>query len=127
MRKSKVFIVEDEPLIARLAQVNLEHAGYQVESVHDGMAAWEALESGSVRPDLILTDITLPYMDGFELLRRLKATPDLASIPVVIMTARALDAHIAMATELGADRYMNKPINPTELVETIGSVLGQDA
>src|SRR5438105_4494606 len=108
MAKPTVFIVEDEPLIARLAQVNLEHAGYEVQCVHDGVAAWEALESGSVCPDLILTDLTLPYMDGFELLRRLKAQPELARIPVVIMTARALDANIVMADELGAARYMNK-------------------
>jgi CheY-like chemotaxis protein len=125
MAKATVFIVEDERLIARLAQVNLEHAGYHVESAQDGLAAWETLDSGGALPDLILTDINLPYMDGFELLRRLKTRPELAAIPVVIMTARALDEHREMANELGAVRYLNKPINPTQLIETVAEVMGQ--
>jgi DNA-binding response OmpR family regulator len=125
MAKQTIFVVDDEPLITRLAQVNLEHGGYQVQIAHDGVAALEALQTGQVQPDLILLDIMLPYLDGFELLNRLKGFPELAAIPVVVMTARAHDKDVVMGHSIGAERYLTKPINPAELLKTVKEVLAE--
>ncbi len=125
MANETIFIVEDEPLISRLVQVNLEHAGYEVNIAADGVEAYETLQTGRVKPDLILLDITLPYMDGFELLSRLKGYPTLANIPVIIMTARAHDKDIQIAHGIGAARYLTKPLNPAELIKTVGAVLSE--
>jgi DNA-binding response OmpR family regulator len=126
MAKQIIFVVDDEPLIARLARVNLEHAGFQVETAHDGVEALEALESGKVKPDLMLLDIMLPYMDGFELLGRLKASPELSYIPVIVMTARAHDKDVVMGQSIGAERYLTKPINPAELLKAVRAVLEEN-
>jgi len=123
MAKQTIFVVDDEPLIARLARVNLEHGGFHVETAHDGVEALEALQSGKVKPDLMLLDIMLPYMDGFELLARLKALPEFCSIPVIVMTARAHDKDVVMGQSIGAERYLTKPINPAELLKAVRSVL----
>ena len=123
MAKQTIFVVDDEPLIARLARVNLEHGGFHVETAHDGVEALEALQSGKVKPDLMLLDIMLPYMDGFELLARLKAMPEFSSIPVIVMTARAHDKDVVMGQSIGAERYLTKPINPAELLKAVRAVL----
>src|SRR5579885_1494750 len=125
MAKEAIYIVEDEPLISRVVQVNLEHAGYETSIARDGVEAFDALQPVRVAPNLILLDLTLPYMDGFELLSRLKASSALASIPVIIMTARSHDKDIQVAHSIGAARYLTKPINPSELVKTVEAVLAE--
>jgi CheY-like chemotaxis protein len=123
MANETIFVVDDEPLNTRLIQVNLQIKGYKIEIAHDGVEALEALESGRVKPDLMLLDLTMPYMDGFELLSRVKANPELSAIPVVILSARAHDKDVVMGHSIGAERYLTKPINPAELVKTVLEVL----
>jgi CheY-like chemotaxis protein len=125
MANETIFVVDDEPLNTRLIQVNLEVKGYRIEIAHDGIEALEALESGRVTPNLILLDLTMPYMDGFELLNRIKGNPELASIPVVILSARAHDKDVVIGHSIGAERYLTKPINPADLVKTVREVLDE--
>jgi two-component system alkaline phosphatase synthesis response regulator PhoP len=123
MANETIFVVDDEPLNTRLIQVNLQVKGYRIEIAHDGVEALEALESGRVKPDLILLDLTMPYMDGFELLNRIKGKTELEAIPVVILSARAHDKDVVIGHSIGAERYLTKPINPAELVTTVREVL----
>ena len=125
MANETIYVVDDEPLITRLAQINLERMGYTVKVAHDGAEALDALQKGELKPDLILLDIMMPYMDGFEMLERLHFDDNLRSIPVVIMTARALDADIIEGHKFGAQQYLTKPINPTELTTVVAEVLKQ--
>ncbi len=123
MSQQLIYVVDDEPLISRLAQVNLERAGYKVQTALDGLEALQALQSGAVQPDLILLDVMMPFMDGFELLEQLRADFQLQSIPVVVMTARSRDEDMLVGKELGARQYLTKPINPTELISTVNEIL----
>src|SRR5215472_11566085 len=114
MSRRTILAVDDEPLISRLVKVNLERAGYTVETALNGLEALEMLRSERPRPDLILLDMVMPYMDGFEFLRQIKADPDLEPIPVVWMTVRSRDADIIQGQASGAAHYLTKPINPTD-------------
>ena len=125
MAKQTIYVVDDEPLITRLAQINLERAGYAVEMAHDGVQALEALQQKQVTPDLILLDVMMPYMDGFELLKQLQADEELKRIPVIFLTARSRDDDMIMGQHLGAEKYLTKPINPTELLGFVESALNK--
>jgi two-component system phosphate regulon response regulator PhoB len=122
--KRVILIVDDEPLIVRLIQVNLEHAGYGVRMASNGREALEMLYAANELPDLILMDGIMPYMDGFEALTQIKADPRLQAIPVVMASARSRDADILEGEERGAIRYLSKPINPTELLTVVREQVG---
>jgi DNA-binding response OmpR family regulator len=124
MPKRIILAVDDEPMMTRLIQVNLERAGYEVRTAPDGVAALKALQSKEVCPDLILLDVTMPYMDGFELLRQIKDDPELEAIPVIMMTARSRDEDIIFGQSEGAVRYLPKPVHPDDLLGHVQEVLG---
>jgi two-component system alkaline phosphatase synthesis response regulator PhoP len=106
--------VDDEKNIRRLVEVNLARAGYLVETACDGR---EALERVAVqRPDMVVLDVMMPFLDGFEVLRRLKANPATAEIPVIMLTAKAQDADFLRGWTGGCDTYLTKPFNPSELL-----------
>jgi CheY-like chemotaxis protein len=108
-----VLVVDDEPNIRRLIQHHLTRHGYGVELAHDGRQALESLQAR--RPDLILLDVMMPGMDGFDVLRHIKDDPDTAGIPVMMLTAKSADDDIRHGWGTGADWYMTKPFNPEEL------------
>jgi two-component system, OmpR family, alkaline phosphatase synthesis response regulator PhoP len=110
----RILAVDDEKNIRRLVEVNLARAGYQVETACDGR---EALERVALRrPDMVVLDVMMPFIDGFEVLRRLKADPGTADIPVLMLTAKAQDADIMRGWTGGCDTYLTKPFNPAELL-----------
>ena len=119
--KPTILVIEDEPLGARLAQVILTSQGDEVAIVSDGIRGLEASRADA--PALILLDLMLPGIDGYEILDRLKSDPQTASIPVVVLSARAHEAEISRATEAGATAYVSKPYRKAELLETVGSIL----
>lgn len=123
MAQPLVYVIDDEPSIARLVQINLERAGYVVQTALDGLEALDALQNNKVQPDLLLLDIMMPFMDGFELLKRLQWDGQLNHIPIIMMTARSRDEDLLLARNLGANTYLIKPINPTELLKIVGEVL----
>lgn len=113
-RQKKILAVDDERHIVRLVQVNLERAGYQVIAAFDGKEALKKVEAD--RPDLIVLDVMMPHMDGFEVLKRLKSNDQTKDIPVVMLTAKAQDADVFRGWASGVDCYLTKPFNPIELL-----------
>lgn len=110
----KILAVDDEKHILRLVQINLEKAGYEVYTGSNGQEAVDKTREFS--PDLIVMDVMMPVMDGFEALKTLKADPATAGIPVIMLTAKAQDADVFHGWQSGADLYLTKPFNPMELL-----------
>jgi DNA-binding response OmpR family regulator len=114
-----ILVVDDEPHIVELARLYLSNDGYTVLCAHDGLEATETVEKR--RPDLVVLDIMLPKMDGWEVCRRLRQTGN--TVPIIMLTARGEDVDRIVGLELGADDYMVKPFNPRELVARVKAVL----
>jgi two-component system alkaline phosphatase synthesis response regulator PhoP/two-component system response regulator VicR len=110
----KILAVDDERHIVRLVQINLQKEGYEVVTAGNGREALEKVESE--KPDLIVMDVMMPEMDGFEALEKLKANPETAQIPIIMLTAKAQDADVFSGWQKGADLYLTKPFNPSELL-----------
>lgn len=110
----KVLVCDDERHIVRLIQVNLERQGYTVVTAYDGKEGLEKIRSE--KPDLVVLDVMMPYMDGFEVLKNLRKEPETESIPVIMLTAKAQDKDVFEGYHYGADMYLTKPFNPIELV-----------
>jgi two-component system phosphate regulon response regulator PhoB len=121
MVKEKILIVEDEKNIAKLIRYNLEKAEYNCYSVQSGEDAIPILKKHSI--DLILLDIMLPGIDGFEVCRRIKQEESLKNIPIVILTAKGEEVDRIVGLELGADDYIVKPFSPRELILRIKAIL----
>ncbi len=121
----KIMAVDDERHIVRLIQVNLERAGFQVVTAFDGPDALKKVESE--KPNLIVLDVMMPKMDGFEVLKRLQANPETREIPIIMLTAKAQDADVFRGWASGVSAYLTKPFNPLELVTFVRRILsGRD-
>jgi DNA-binding response OmpR family regulator len=114
-----ILLVDDEPSIIELSRMYLEREGFRIHAVKDGQAALEAVSRD--RPALIVLDVMLPKLDGFEVCRRLRAMNDPAAI--LMLTARDEDIDKILGLELGADDYLTKPFNPRELVARVKAIL----
>jgi len=119
----KIVLAEDEPQIARLVEFKLKKEGYEVTWKPNGEEALEAIRKE--KPDLILLDIMMPVMDGYEVLRRIREDENLKSIPVVMLTARAQERDVVKGIDMGADDYITKPFHPTELLARVKRILGK--
>ncbi len=119
-----VLIVEDEKLIIVSTQMVLEAAGFRVESAVNGEEG--IVKAKSFRPALILLDIMMPGIDGWETLTRLKRDPETSDIPVIIFTAREHVRGHQKSTEMGAADYFRKPFEPDELIELVEKHCGQE-
>ncbi|HEV2471281.1 MAG TPA: response regulator [Chthonomonadales bacterium] len=113
----KILAVDDERHIVRLVQVNLERAGYQVVTAFDGKEALEKVESE--QPDMVVLDVMMPYMDGFEVLQQLRKNPMTRDLPVIMLTAKAQDADVFRGWQMNCDCYLTKPFNPMELISFV--------
>jgi DNA-binding response OmpR family regulator len=118
MSKETILVVDDERNIVELAQMYLEQAGYRVESAADGQEA--LTRARHLRPALVVLDLMLPGLDGWEVCRRLRVDDD---VPVIMLTARSDEVDRIVGLELGADDYVTKPFNPRELVARVRAVL----
>src|SRR5262245_15341197 len=121
----KILAVEDERHIGRLVEVNLQRAGYGVVTAIDGQDALEKVKAE--KPDLVVLDVMMPFMDGFEVLRNLKANPETAEIPVIMLTAKAQDADVFRGWQSGVDCYLTKPFNPMELLTFVKRIFDSQA
>src|SRR5205085_5411909 len=116
-----VLVVDDDPVIQKLLQVNFELEGYKVLTASDGI---EGLERARAElPDAIILDIMMPRMNGLEVARALKASDDTRDIPVLLLSAKAQASDVAQGMEIGADDYVTKPFDPAELLERVGDLL----
>jgi two-component system alkaline phosphatase synthesis response regulator PhoP len=113
----KILAVDDERHIVRLIQVNLERAGYEVVSAFDGKEGLEKVDSE--QPDLIVLDVMMPYMDGFEVVQCLKKNPETRDIPIILLSAKRQDADVFRGWQSGCDCYLTKPFNPMELIAIV--------
>lgn len=119
----RILAVDDEQSIVRLIEVTLTRKGYEVITANDGReAVSKAISSG---PALILMDVMMPHVDGFEAVRQLKANESTRDIPVIMLTAKRHDADLIHGLESGAASYLTKPFNPTELVVLVERMLGE--
>jgi two-component system alkaline phosphatase synthesis response regulator PhoP len=117
----RILVVDDDKQIVRLVQAYLERAGYQVLTAHDGETALHTIRRE--RPDLVVLDLMLPDRDGWEITRLVRGEGGLASLPIVMLTARVEDTDKIVGLELGADDYIAKPFNPQEVVARVRAVL----
>ena len=117
----RLLIVDDDRDICRYVEVNLTLEGYDVEVGHDGEAA--VATALKLQPDLVLLDVMMPGLDGYEVCRRLRTDPRTANTSVIMLTAKSLSADKVMGLTAGADDYIAKPFDPPELVARVSSVL----
>lgn len=111
-----VFVIEDDENIAMLLTMLLERHGYRVQRAADGKQAERLIADSDEEPGLILLDVMLPYRDGFELMQQIRARPGWKNVPVIMLTARAMERDIVRAFDAGANDYIIKPFQPTELL-----------
>ncbi len=123
MRASKrILIVDDEPNIVISLEFLMKREGFEVEVATDGEAALRALAENA--PDLVLLDVMLPRMSGFEVCQKIRAHPGWRGIKVLILTAKGRDTEIAKGLGLGADAYVTKPFSTRDLVAQVKHLLG---
>jgi DNA-binding response OmpR family regulator len=116
-----ILVIDDDPVILQLLQVNFEMEGFAVITAADGQEGVERTRAD--RPDVIVSDVMMPRKSGLELVAELKGDPDTAAIPVLLLTAKAQQADIAGGLEQGADDYVTKPFEPLELIDRVNRLL----
>jgi two-component system KDP operon response regulator KdpE len=117
-RNKKILVVDDEERMARFIRLNLEHDGFQVVEAYKGMQGVQALRDQM--PDVVLLDVMLPDIDGFEVLQLIR---EVSAVPVIMLTAKGEEDDRVKGLELGADDYVTKPFSPRELVSRVRAVL----
>jgi DNA-binding response OmpR family regulator len=118
-----VLVVEDDPVILRLLEVNFELEGFTVLLAHDGA---EGIELARARqPSVIISDIMMPRTSGLELVQTLKADPDTKAIPIILLSAKAQTGDLKTGLDAGADDYVTKPFEPLDLVERVNELLSR--
>jgi diguanylate cyclase (GGDEF)-like protein len=117
----QILVVDDDPDIARFVEVNLRSAGYEVAVAGDGEEALE--KAGDIRPDLVLLDVMMPRIDGFEVAQRLRKNPQTSNTSIIMLTAKALSADKVTGLQSGADDYIIKPFDPIELLARVKGTL----
>ena len=120
---ANILVVDDDPVVRELLRLNFELEGHDVCEAVDGVSALSAVRDE--RPDAVLLDVMMPAPNGFEVCEALRADPTTATIPVVLLTARAMSADRIRGHDAGADAYVTKPFDPLELVELIEGLVAQ--
>ncbi|HEY5675077.1 MAG TPA: response regulator [Malonomonas sp.] len=121
--QKKILIVEDEESLLKLESILLTTKGYLVQGVTTGLAALEAMDEEL--PDLVLLDVMLPKMDGFEVCSRIKQNPETRHIPIILLTAKKTPEDVARGKEVGADHYITKPFKSAMVMDIIESLINK--
>lgn len=121
MPEGTVLVVDDDPVIQRLLRVNFEMEGYQVVVAGDGLGGLE--RARELRPDVVVLDVMMPGMDGLQVATALKADPGTASIPVLLLSAKAQEADVRAGRATGAEAYVTKPFDPLQLLEQVAGLM----
>ncbi len=122
--KSKILLVDDEKDIVEFLEYNLNQEGFDVITAYDGT---EALQKVTEKPDLIILDIMMPNLDGYEVCRRIRENNEYSDIPVIFLTAKGAEADEIKGLDLGASDFIKKPISPKKLVARVNSNLRKNA
>jgi DNA-binding response OmpR family regulator len=120
--RAKILVVDDEPDILEIVRANLEGSGYEVYVATGGVEALRQMKQA--RPDLVMLDILLPEIDGWEVLRRIRRDPQSADTPIVMLTCLADDQYVLRGLEEGAVDYVTKPFEPECLIASVDALLG---
>ena len=118
---AKILIIEDDRIVWKLIEYRLKKDKHFLIWANDGLKAMEILET--IKPDLIISDIMVPYMDGMQILRKIKAMDELKDIPVIMLSSKAQEEDIVLGLELGAQDYIVKPFSPSELILRVNKAL----
>jgi len=121
MSSPRILVADDEPALLRLLEFVLGRRGYIIQGVTNGNAAVEILRTES--PDLVILDVMMPGLDGYEVLTYIRETAHLEGLPVVMLTARAQLDDIQLGLSLGADAYLAKPFDPEDLLSVVESLI----
>jgi len=121
--KGKILVVDDEIYIVHILDFSLGIEGYEVMTALDGEQALAKVSQD--KPDLIVLDIMMPKLDGYETCKALKSNPGTKDIPVILLSAKGRNVDQKVGFEVGADDYITKPFSPRKLVERINAILGQ--
>ncbi len=119
----KILIVDDEINIVISMEFLIKQAGYDLQIARDGEEAMEKVTS--FEPDLILLDVMMPKINGFEVCRRIRANPDWRNIKIIMLTAKGREVEVAKGLALGADTYIIKPFSTKELMSEVKHILGE--
>lgn len=121
MSRRTILLIEDDELIAGLVRLLVERLGHELIWAPDGEAGKQMLQSSAA--DIVILDILLPYLDGFELLQSLRAEAKTAKLPVLVLTGKTSEADIARVVAAGADDFLAKPFQPNELSQRLTRLL----
>jgi CheY-like chemotaxis protein len=121
--KERILIIDDDPVIARLLQINFRLEGFDVDAASGGEEAYRRVAERV--PDLVILDVMMPGIDGFEVCRRLKEMPALQDVPFIFLSARAQDEDRTRGYALGVEEYVTKPFDPSHLVEIVRRALAR--
>jgi len=116
-----VLVVEDDPVILQLLEVNFEMEGFTVITAADGAEGLDRARSG--KPDIIVSDIMMPNVSGLDMVRELRADSQTEAIPVILLSAKAQTTDLKAGREAGADAYVTKPFEPLDLVDKVNALL----
>jgi two-component system alkaline phosphatase synthesis response regulator PhoP len=122
MQKGKILVVDDEVYILHILEFSLGAEGFEVITANNGELAVE--KAKQEQPDLIVLDIMMPVLDGYETLRQLKREQETKDIPVILLTAKGRDVDKRLGFEVGATDYIVKPFSPSRLIERIEEIIG---
>lgn len=119
----KILVVDDEPTIVRLMEFILARQGHEMIVAVNGEEALEKIKTH--QPDLVLLDIMMPRIDGYEVAQKLRADPQTAGLPIIMLSAKAQDEDIRRGVEVGVDEYVTKPFTPDHLVQVVSEYLSR--
>jgi two-component system, OmpR family, alkaline phosphatase synthesis response regulator PhoP len=125
MGRPRVLIIEDEPHIVLSLEYLLEREGYDTATAADGERGLDMVRK--LRPDAILLDLMLPRLDGYQVCQAIKSDPELASIPLIVLSAKGQEVEVVKGLSLGAARYITKPFGNAEIIEAVRAVVGPRA
>lgn len=121
--EKKILVIEDDPATSRLVDYSLRHEGYQVFTASNGLEGIRKAHDEA--PDLIILDVMLPGMDGFEICHRLRSEPDTANLPILMFSAKAQEIDRDTGLKVGADDYLSKPAAPNDIVSHVENLLAK--
>ncbi|KAF2958756.1 two-component system response regulator [Thermotoga sp. Ku-13t] len=118
----RVLVVDDSDVLRKIVGFNLTKEGFIVEEARDGVEALEKM--ASAKPDLVILDIMMPRLNGFEVLKRMRTDPELSNVPVIVLTAKGGEDDARTALQSGANGFLTKPFSPVKLIEEVRRVTG---
>jgi DNA-binding response OmpR family regulator len=125
MAPATVLVVDDDPVILKLLEVNFEMEGFEVVRAADGAEGLE--RARAVLPDIVVLDVMMPRMTGYEVAKALREDDETAHIPIIFVTARAQSSDVERGMELGVDDYVTKPFDPLDLIARVNVLLARSA